>query len=119
VSETKLPWKAFGPYDNGFMSTGYLIVTDYDVHEPEPEVGMFDGAEPLHGPNSGFTKEDAEFIVRACNSHYQLLEACKSLLPILEAVRYTAGLGKTQMERVEKARAAIALASNPHAAERE
>ena len=25
-------------------------------------------------------KEDAEFIVRACNCHYELLEACKMML---------------------------------------
>lgn len=41
----------------------------------------------------------------------ELLEAVKILLPILEAVRYTTGLGKTQIARIEKAKATIAKAT--------
>jgi hypothetical protein len=116
VSETKhssVPWQARGtlvstPPKSPNMGDNYGI-TFRRVAVCEPSYYMSDAE----------CEANAEFIVRAVNSHYQLLEACKSLLPILEAVRYTAGLGKTQMERVEKARAAIALASNPHAAERE
>ena len=38
----------------------------------------------------------------------ELVEATEGLLRIIEAVRYTAGLGKHQMERVERAKKAIA-----------
>ncbi len=40
-----------------------------------------------------------------------LREAVRELLPIIEAVRYTAGLGKTQIARVERAKAALAACS--------
>jgi hypothetical protein len=49
-------------------------------------------------------------IVEACDCGDGLVEAVRSLLPILEAVRYTAGLGKNQMERVAKAKTALACA---------
>lgn len=41
----------------------------------------------------------------------ELIAATKALLPILVALRHTVGLGKTQLERIERARVAI------HAAE--
>lgn len=40
----------------------------------------------------------------------ELLVSLKSVTRICEAMRYTAGLGKTQMERIEKAKAVIAKA---------
>jgi len=40
----------------------------------------------------------------------ELLAALTSVLPILEAVRYTAGLGKNQMARVQAAREVVAKA---------
>lgn len=42
-----------------------------------------------------------------------LLAALRDILRILEAVRFTAGLGKKQMERIEKARAVLAKATTP------
>ena len=43
----------------------------------------------------------------------ELEESLRRLMPLLEAVRYTAGLGKSQMERVEKAKAALTNARKP------
>lgn len=40
----------------------------------------------------------------------EMLDSLKDCVRMLEAVRYTAGLGKHQMERVERAKAAIAKA---------
>lgn len=40
----------------------------------------------------------------------ELLEELKSALRMLVAVRYTAGLGKAQWERVERAQALVAKA---------
>lgn len=37
----------------------------------------------------------------------ELIAATKALLPILIALRHTVGLGKTQLERIERARVAI------------
>ncbi|MHC4464709.1 MAG: hypothetical protein ACYS30_25260 [Planctomycetota bacterium] len=52
---------------------------------------------------------NAEFIVRACNSHEKLLEACRALLEIVEPLVVEDGWGHTA-EPVRKARAAIAEA---------
>lgn len=46
-----------------------------------------------------------------------LLDALKGLLPILEAVRYTAGLSGTQIKRMEAAKAALAAATQADAGE--
>lgn len=37
----------------------------------------------------------------------ELIDATKALLPILIALKHTVGLGKTQLERIERARIAI------------
>ena len=41
----------------------------------------------------------------------ELLTALKNTIQILEAVRFSAGLGKNQLERIAKARAALAKAT--------
>lgn len=110
MTHTPTPYRAFGPYANGYLSSGYLITTDYDVREPEPEVGMFDGAEPLHGAMTGFSKADAEFICRACNAHEELVSALRLTLAALE--------GKPcRQQAIDDARAALAKAEAPTAAE--
>ncbi|MVA44666.1 hypothetical protein GOZ83_06165 [Agrobacterium vitis] len=37
-----------------------------------------------------------------------LMKAAKAIIPILDALRYTTGLGKTQIARIEALKAAIA-----------
>lgn len=73
------PWRAFGPYDNGFLNSGYLIVTDADDGPIEPEAGIFDNAQPIHGPMTGFTEADAKLIAAAPD----LLTACKAALQFI------------------------------------
>lgn len=41
-----------------------------------------------------------------------LLDALKSVLPILDATRFSTGLGKNQLERIKKAKAAVAMAES-------
>lgn len=55
---------------------------------------------------------DPEANARLIAAAPDLMRAVEDLLPILEAVRYTAGLGKSQLARIENARAALAKASN-------
>lgn len=60
-------------------------------------------------------KDNAEFIVKACNSHYDLLEVCKLVKdwfePMFEhAVRSTFLEHSEEFEILEKARAAITKA---------
>lgn len=52
--------------------------------------------------------DDAKLIAAAP----ELLEALEDVTRILEAMRYTAGLGKNQLQRLEQARAAIAKAKS-------
>jgi hypothetical protein len=56
-------------------------------------------------------REQARANARLIAAAPELLEACKGLVRIADAVRYTAGLGKNQMARVDAARAAIAKAT--------
>lgn len=70
MKHTPLPWSWDGP------------VWDYDKEEEAPwlvhEYGnSFDSV--ITGELS-CSKENAEFIVRACNNHYKLLEALKDLM---------------------------------------
>lgn len=53
---------------------------------------------------------DAEAFSNARNSHSALIAALRDSLRMLEAVRYSAGLGKSQLERIAAARAALAAA---------
>ena len=60
---TKLPWKV----NNGFKNL--TITTEEDglyIAESEGRIG-----------NSDLDLANAQFIVKACNNHYKLLEACK------------------------------------------
>lgn len=53
--------------------------------------------------------QNSPFVNAAYDSEVSALkEAIRSLLPIIEAVRYTAGLGKNQMARVEAVKALVA-----------
>lgn len=56
----------------------------------------------------GEPEANAEFIARACNSHYELLAACKTLLSIIHA--QAAVVDSKFNNGIESARAAIAKA---------
>lgn len=45
-----------------------------------------------------FDKEDAEFIVRAVNSHEELLEAAKDMMKVIEELKGQAGIPKQYMK---------------------
>mgnify|MGYP000902555646 CR=1 FL=1 len=50
---------------------------------------------------------------RAIAALPEMVEAFSALLPTLEALRFTVGLGKNQMARIERARAALSKAASP------
>ena len=64
---------------------------------------------------NGFGEQEANAarIVLTWNCHDELLEALKGLVNYAEAVRLSAGMGKSQIARLERARAAIAKAQSP------
>lgn len=66
-------------------------------------------------PGPGGTKHivDAESTARLWSAAPDLLDALKGLTRIVEGFSYSNTLGKTQMERLEAARAAIAKATTP------
>lgn len=51
---------------------------------------------------NGLEKEQARFIVRACNSHYKLLEACREALEDLTTGKW-AGLEHELVEQLQRA----------------
>lgn len=61
-------------------------------------------------PIKGGIATDREANARLIAAAPDLYEALKSLIPILEAVRYTVGLRGNQLERMEAGRAALAKA---------
>jgi hypothetical protein len=56
---------------------------------------------------------NAAFIARVANSHDDLVTALADTVRILEAVRLSAGLGKTQLERLAKAKITLSNAGVP------
>ena len=69
------------------------------------------------GVATAFTEADAERIVRACNSHDELLAACKDLLGLLQLLSYRSDVSTDLLvhlksgPRIEAAYAAIARAT--------
>lgn len=89
-------------------------------HTPGPwSFGEYTGSEDdcyikggetrILGAGKKLTKNNAEFIVRACNSHYDLLEALEAMLTVEEDL-----LAEDHEidDAVMKAKAAIAKAKN-------
>ena len=80
--------------------------------------GMWAGDQQVFGDQPGWDsqwepprKEDAAFIVRACNSYDQLLAACKAALPVLiEACEQWSNGEDCYTLALEKTEAAIAAA---------
>jgi hypothetical protein len=72
---TATPWKAQKPRgpQHAIDRKWEIVAPDPDGHGEMVVVGEHTGIECL-------TKENAEFIVRACNAHDNLLAACKAVL---------------------------------------
>jgi len=64
-NRTELPWKYNGV---GYTDCGYKY----------HEITHRNGVDEVIGQN-GVAQEDAEFIVKACNNHYRLLEVLEVL----------------------------------------
>lgn len=106
---TDLPW-AVRP--NPMRSDGWFI----DNANPTPMgVRNLDGVEYMQ--HDGITivqvtnQANADFIVRACNSHYDLLEACKGLLPAAEFANLNQSPPGCYDPEIAAAAAAIAKAT--------
>lgn len=98
---TKGPWReAVGPYENGVYG-----------------VDRVDGSKQLVAEVYGYSHEEKNANRRLIAAAPTMLDALKGLLPILEAVRYTAGLSGTQIKRMEAAKAALAAATQADAGE--
>ena len=92
------PWSAIGPYkEGGYLDSGYLIATGYNVNEPEPEVGIFDGREPLHGSSDGFNEADAHLIAAAP----ELLEALAKMVLAIDGLARNSEGGASWEELLE------------------
>jgi hypothetical protein len=96
--------------NNGEIQDGY-IVTDADGNC----VAILPFLEDLLGDGSQKVTHDIVLAnARMFAAAPDLLAALQSVLPILDAVRFTTGLGKNQLSRIEKANAAIKLATESH-----
>lgn len=106
---TPLPWHVFHD-DSGGPFTGW------------PSIGAAEELDKTIIHRAGFKQEfwgdcsekeadaNAAFIVRACNSHYELLEALKLLTDGYGHTSYLSNAEKENDEDVIQARAAIAKA---------
>ena len=92
-AHTKLPWKVIKCEQKEYRCIAFSAKRDepYTTSPLEPA--------------------DAEFIVRACNSHYELLAACQRLLRQVELTDdYHASTWGTLNDAAKQAREAIAKA---------
>ena len=86
---TQLPWR-FGRTD---MSESIMIVDNHDNYVAAVRIRQTGGG-AISAAMEGPRRSNAEFIVRACNSHDELLEACKAVIEWWEEHEYdTAGSG--------------------------
>lgn len=76
-THTSLPWRIDAVYGVKSDADTELLASTYC--EPNPQRN----------------KANAEFIVKACNSHYELLEACKAVLVSIQGA-------DDQLERIVK-----------------
>ena len=68
---TKGPWKVDKVKNRLYGENNTSVIYNFP-----PQVGPTD--------NDQEQEANAEFIVRACNSHYDLLEACEMMLRLIE-----------------------------------
>jgi hypothetical protein len=116
---TKTPWKlqTFYSVKNIFpyeKMVRWLITQDKTAHSVVI-VEFPDTLPGLDGKPMGTDEEDAAFIVQACNSHDELLEACK---PIIVDANIQSNsdefvIVSLTVEEWQKIRAAIARAEGP------
>lgn len=92
TKHTPLPWEALkgGPIVHQRESDGYVYVADTDV------------CTNVYHPSRDLIKANAEFIVKACNCHDDLLEACKRTKHFLE-VCHRASVGRNQRIKILEA----------------
>jgi len=82
---TELPWDW---NDSLLKSDGFVeIFTHIDVDGVSPIADVYRHLWSDSGPaiNDEQAKANAEFIVRACNNYYELLEACRWILNDIES----------------------------------
>lgn len=115
MKHTPLPWKMVSApnFDNGYVYTSIQPVNvDEETMKPLAMVGgEYHVCRMSHTAAEwrfSYHRDNAAFIVRACNSHYDLLEALKELSDY-----YSADLASdfgNEAGRMRKALAAIAKA---------
>lgn len=79
IKHTPGPWKYY--YEG---SGDYLILAGDDEKEIASVLQPKGGSGFLGGGPAEENEANAKFIVLACNSHYELLEACKAALPMIK-----------------------------------
>lgn len=90
IKHTPLPW-----FYEQVHKEGYFKITR-------------DDGEDTHKVASGLSQSDAAFIVRACNSHYDLIAALEGLTSWCEG--YEIAENPIALKYIEKARAALSKA---------
>ena len=75
MKHTKLPWfYEYDNYGNGSFSEWYNIgPSEHNSSDDIDGIGKID------------SEIDAQFVIKACNSHYNLLEACKEIYEALKS----------------------------------
>ncbi len=82
TKHTQGPWKVIPAGYSTKPKTLYVVSEGSDSrHIAEIDFGF----QKMSGGYDEINKANAEFIVRACNSHYELLEALKGMLAICPA----------------------------------
>lgn len=99
IGHTPTPWKVDGPVQEGTIdiATGKQSAmrdVGYGIRGVEPK--MYGGT--IIGIEKGITKENAEFIVRAVNSHEALLEAAEYISEV-----YKDRLGDIAWDKLQSA----------------
>jgi hypothetical protein len=97
MSHTPTPWKVFTSPDG-------LLVVGIGTLEGE---GVCDAGFGVWRWNDGEGIANAHFIVRAVNSHADMLAALKAIIPLIDVAGYT---DRRDEEAIRQARAAIAKA---------
>jgi hypothetical protein len=97
MKHTELPWEV-AHYEDGILEGVNFIRS---TANPHPICTIINGGELPE-----VVAANAAFIVRACNSHYELLEACKAMLDQLSLGRDLSEGAYADM--LTRARAAIA-----------
>jgi hypothetical protein len=109
---TPRPWRINGREIIGAEGTGYARVIAILAHGYVSPAPPFDYLDTEHRKDRDVVEANAELIVRAVNSHQDMLDALTDALPWLDRARRTAPevLQEQLYFVAEQARAAIAQA---------